>query len=264
MVTKRHEGKNMNNLTKGALAMVIAGSVTFSVANAWLTGQSSNQLAKVNRGNPKPVVAITQAKKTGKHQAPITDVKNMNTAYTHNNAAFQMTLKDGNKINSAAASTTQNSENVAKRAATNLVNNVNATATKPAAPKVPATSRSTEASKTTIATITTAATTKTTNTTSNTMAAKPAELKISPTNRSTKASKTATTTITMAGTAKTTTTSDTTVTKPAASKTVMKSTSKKATKTATTTTIHGKQVSQIEKEKNASRQDKIEKNEKKM
>jgi hypothetical protein len=245
--------------------MVLTGSVTFSVANAWLTGQSSNQLIKVNRGNQKPVVAITQAKKTGKNQTPKTDVKDMNTTYTHNNAAFQMTLKDGNKINSAAASTIQNSENVAKRAATNLVNNnVNATATNPAAPKVSATSRSTKASKTTIVTITTSATTKTTKTTSNTMATKPAELKISPTNRSTKASKTATTTITMAGTAKTTTTSDTTVTKPAASKTVMKSTSKKATKTATMTTTHGKQVSQIEKEKNASRQDKIEKNEKKI
>jgi hypothetical protein len=246
MVTKRHEGKNMNNLTKGALAMVIAGSVTFSVANAWLTGQSSNQLAKVNRGNPKPVVAITQAKKTGKHQSPKTDLKNMHTTYT----AFQVTLKDGNKINSAAASTTQNTENVVKRAAINLANNVNATATKPAAPKVPATSRSTEASKTTIATRTTAATTKTTNTTSNTMAAKPAELKISATNRSTKSSKTATSTITTATTTKTTnTTSNTMAPKHAASKIAMKSTGKKATKTATTTTIHGKKVSQIEKEK---------------
>ncbi|MFB3170119.1 hypothetical protein P5G62_023725 [Neobacillus sp. 179-C4.2 HS] len=64
----------MNTITKGAIAMVLAGSVTFSVAHTLLGDQSTIRLAEENAatisGDPKKADIINQAEKEVKNQTP--------------------------------------------------------------------------------------------------------------------------------------------------------------------------------------------------
>ena len=82
----------MNKLTKGALAMVLAGSVTFSVTNALLADQPLKRLAKQIAlpisADRKQADVINHAEKKVKLQTPAANVKD------HDNAAIQVSLKN--------------------------------------------------------------------------------------------------------------------------------------------------------------------------
>jgi hypothetical protein len=201
----------MNKRTKGALAMVLAGSVTFSVINALLDDQPSKRIAKeialTISGIQKKADVINQAEKTAKDQTPTTNVKDVETKLSHNISAFQADIQ-------------QNKGKLTKRTTTNSANTDTTTTKTPAATTLIATSI--KAPKTTAIPAATG-----TNT--------PSE---------------ATTTIpVMTGTdttGKSTTTIPTTTGTSATNQTT----------TTTTTTNHGQQVSQAQKEKAASHQDK--------
>ncbi|MBY0149052.1 hypothetical protein [Neobacillus niacini] len=64
----------MNTITKGAVAMVLAGSITFSVANTLLGNQSPIRVAEESAstisGDPKKADIINQAEKAVKDQTP--------------------------------------------------------------------------------------------------------------------------------------------------------------------------------------------------
>jgi hypothetical protein len=191
--TKRYEGKNMNKLTKGALTMVLVGSVTFSVTNALLADHSSKQSAEANASTisgdqktaddtnhadktvkdptQKTADDTNQAEKTVKDQTPTPDVKEVQTTISHNNDAFQAVSYNGNESDKAIAAIQNNTTtSIAAAATTNTTvpatnTTVNSnptttgtTSTKSAATPAPTTSTST--TKTTTMTITT---TKTTN-----------------------------------------------------------------------------------------------------
>jgi hypothetical protein len=74
----------MNTITKGAIAMVLAGSVTFSVAHTLLGDQSSIRLAEENAstisGDPKKADIINQAEKAVKNQTPASKGKDQEMA----------------------------------------------------------------------------------------------------------------------------------------------------------------------------------------
>ncbi len=96
---KEHEGNNMNKLTKGALAMVLAGAVTFSVANALLAEQPLKRLTKeiafpISAVRKKADV-VNQAEKKVKVQTPTTNVKD------HDIATIQVSLKNSNMAKAA-------------------------------------------------------------------------------------------------------------------------------------------------------------------
>lgn len=83
----------MNKLTKGAFAMVLAGSVTFSVTNALLADQPLKRLAKAIAlpvsGDQKKAEVISKAEKTMKEQTPTTNVKDGQTKLSHNQVAYK-------------------------------------------------------------------------------------------------------------------------------------------------------------------------------
>jgi hypothetical protein len=74
----------MNTITKGAVAMVLAGSVTFSVAHTLLGDQSSIRLAEENAstisGNHKKADIINQAEKAVKDLTPTSKGKDQEMA----------------------------------------------------------------------------------------------------------------------------------------------------------------------------------------
>jgi hypothetical protein len=74
----------MNTITKGAIAMVLAGSITFSVANTLLGDQSSIRLAEEHAstisGDPKKADIINQAEKAVKDQTPASKGKDQEIA----------------------------------------------------------------------------------------------------------------------------------------------------------------------------------------
>jgi hypothetical protein len=221
----------MKKLTKGALAMVLAGSVTFSVTNALLVNQSSKKFTEENAstisGDPKKAGIISQAEKTVKDHTPTTNVKDGQTKLSHDIPAFQESLKNRNKSDMAIAAIQQNTKKFSKRTTTNPANTDTATTTKPAATAISSTRA--KAPTTTTTPVTTG--TNTTNVTTT-----PVATTIPST--STKAP-TATTTPTATGTNTTTSTN-------------------------TKTTNRGQQVSQAAKEKAASHEDKKDKNGKKI
>ncbi|PGY12070.1 hypothetical protein [Bacillus sp. AFS031507] len=215
----------MIKITKGALAMVLAGSVTFSVANA-LLGQPIKQLTKEIAlpisADRKKADVINPAEKKDKPQTPAANVKN------HDIAVIQVSLKNRNTNDTAVAAVQQSREKSSDRTTTSAANPRGTTTTKPVAKTIPV--KSTKAPTTTR----TAAIRTTT---------KPAAPTIPAT--SAKAPTTATT--------------------PTTSKTSTTTTKTNKTTSATTTkTNRGQQVSQAAKEKAASQSNKKENNGKKM
>ncbi|MEH7504442.1 hypothetical protein V7152_20915 [Neobacillus drentensis] len=89
----------MNKITKGALAMVLAGAVTFSVANALLAEQPLKRLTKEIAfpisADRKKADVVNQAEKKVKVQTPTTNVKD------HDIAAIQVSLKNSNMAKAA-------------------------------------------------------------------------------------------------------------------------------------------------------------------
>lgn len=224
----------MIKITKGALAMVLAGSVTFSVANALLGDQPLKRLTKEIAvpisADRKKADVINPAEKKDQDQTPTANVKD------HDIAVIQVSLKNRNTNDTAVTAVQQNREKSSDRTTTNTANPSETKTTKPVATTIPV--KSTKAPTTTRKpTITKTAVTKSTT--------KPAAPTIPAT--SSKAPPTTTTpTATKTKTSTTTTKTNTT------------------TSATTTKTNRGQQVSQAAKEKAASRSDKKENNGKKM
>lgn len=210
----------MNTLTKGALAMVLAGSVTFSVTNALLVEPSSKRFTEENAltvtGDQNEGDKITQAEKTVKDQTTTANVKENETKISDDIPASQVTFKNSNQNDMAVDSMQQNTKKSSKRIATNPASTNESTTTTSAA--------------TTIRTTSIKAPTTTT-------ASKP-----SGTNETSVATTPAPTT------------------KPATSTKAPATTTKSAPGTNTTKINRGQEVSQAAKEKAASNRDKKENN----
>lgn len=135
----------MNTLTKGAFAMVLAGSVTFSVTNALLVERLTEEHALAVFGNQKKEYVISQVEKTVKDQTLKTNGKDDQTKLSHEISASQVASKSSNKNNMAAAATQQNTKKISKSTATatSKVNETTTTAvlktTSVASTKAPAT-----------------------------------------------------------------------------------------------------------------------------
>ena len=238
----------MKKLTKGALAMVLAGAVTFSVTNALLVGQSTKRLAEEN-GDHKKADVINQAEKTVKDQIQTTNGKDVQTKLSYNTAAFQVALKNRNKSNMTIAAIQQNPEKLTKTTITNLAYKNETTTATPAVATIPVTSA--KVPLTTTTPTTTGAKTTTTPATTGT------KTTTTPTTTGAKTTTTPTTTGANTTTTTPTTTGANTTTTPT-------TTGTNTTTASTTTTNHGQQVSQVVKEKAVSHKDKKENNENKM
>lgn len=220
----------MIKITKGALAMVLAGSVTFSVANA-LLGQPIKQLTKEMAlpisADRKKADVINPAEKKDQDQTPTANVKDR--------SVLKVSLKNTDTNDTAVAAVQQNREKTSDRTTTSAANPRGTTTTKPVAKTISV--KSTNAPTTTRKPTTTrTAATRTTT--------KPAVPTIPATS-----AKAPTTSVK----APTTT--------PTTSKTSTTTTSTSAT---TTKTNRGQQVSQAAKEKATSQSNKKENNGKKM
>ncbi|MEY2196649.1 hypothetical protein AB7942_28635 [Neobacillus sp. BF23-41] len=150
----------MIKITKGALAMVLAGSVTFSVANA-LLGQPIKQLTKEIAlpisADRKKADVINPAEKKDKPQTQAANVKN------HDIAVIQVSLKNRNTNDTAVAAVQQNREKSSDRTTTSVANPRGTTTTKPVAKTIPVKSTkapTTTRKPTTTKTAATSATTK--------------------------------------------------------------------------------------------------------
>ncbi|MBT2722784.1 hypothetical protein [Bacillus sp. ISL-46] len=222
----------MIKITKGALAMVLAGSVTFSVANALLGDQPLKRLTKEMAlpisADRKKADVINPAEKKDKPQTPAANVKD------HDIAAIRDSLKNRNTNDTAVTAVQQNRGKSSDRTTTNPANPSETKTTTPVATSIPV--KSTKAPTTTRkpTTTRTAATRSTTKPAAPTAPA--TSVKAPPTTTTPTATKTSTTTT------KTNTTTSATTTK----------------------TNRGQQVSQAAKEKAVSRSDKKENNGKKM
>jgi hypothetical protein len=248
----------MNKLTKGAFAMVLAGSVTFSVTNALLADQPLKRLTKAIAlpvsGDQKKADVISKAEKTMKEQTPTTNVKDGQTKLSHNQVAY----KNINKSVIAIKANKQNTIKLRKSTTTNVASTKEATtATIASKPTGTTTKRKTT---TTVATTKPATNAKAPTTT------KPATNAKAPTTTKPATSAKAPTTTKPTTSAKAPTTA-----KPATS-TKVPTTTKPATKPTgsntktetTTTTNRGQQVSQEAKEKAASHREQKENNVNKM
>ncbi|RID89139.1 hypothetical protein D1953_00780 [Peribacillus asahii] len=268
----------MNKLTKGALAMVLAGSVTFSIANVLLVDQSSKRLIKEKDLTisevPKRSDVINQGEKTAKDQTSATNVKDVQTKPSHNTAAFQAAIKNRSESDTTLVASHQNTERSTGKTITNSANTNTAITTMSAA------TRGKEATTTTTSTTTATNATRAkapTATRTNTAGAKAPTTTTAPakTRTNTAGAKESTTTTAPTKTvtntagakeAPTTATAPTeTVTNTAGAKEAP-TTATTPTKTATNTTSatkkttnHGQQVSQNAKAKAASSQNKKEK-----
>ncbi|MGG3562085.1 hypothetical protein ABES03_10825 [Neobacillus rhizosphaerae] len=131
----------MKKLTKGALTMVLAGAVTFSVTNALLATPPAKQLkekiASTITGDRK-ITDVTK-EKTVEVQTPTTNVKDRQTKISHNIDSFQVALKNRNKSDRFIAANQPNT----KESITNPAKANATTTTTPAAPTIPATSTKT-------------------------------------------------------------------------------------------------------------------------
>src|SRR4051812_21146327 len=107
----------MKKLTKGAFAMVLAGSVTFSVANALLVNTTPKRLieetALAISADRKNADVINQEEKKVKDQTPTTNVKG------HDIVAVQVSSKNSNMAIAAIQTNRKNSSN---RTTTNPAN----------------------------------------------------------------------------------------------------------------------------------------------
>ncbi|MEH7120562.1 hypothetical protein V7128_24540 [Neobacillus vireti] len=122
----------MNKLTKGALAMVLAGSVTFSITNALLGGQSTKRLvedtALAISEHPKKAEVIHQANKAVKDQTPPTNAKDVQSKLSPNIVA----LENENKSDRAITAIQQNTEYLTARTTTKSASKNTTTTTTPA------------------------------------------------------------------------------------------------------------------------------------
>jgi len=98
--TNRHEGKNMNKATIGALAMVLVGSVTFSFTNALLTDHSTKKKVQThsttNLGDQKLVDGTNQTDKTVTDSTPTPNGNDIQTADSLTPSANQAELNNEN------------------------------------------------------------------------------------------------------------------------------------------------------------------------
>lgn len=232
----------MKSVTKGALAMVLAGSVTFSATNALLGDQISKLLtegnALIRSGELKKEDGISQAEKP---------MKDGSTKLSQEVPAFQEAFNNKNKSDTATATIQQNAKKISKSDTTDYVS-VNETAiTTPAVTTKPATSTKAPAASTAP---------KPTGT--NTASATPTPAASTRPVTSAKAP--------TAPTAPKPTGTNTTNATPNAPKEPVTSTTPPATTGTTTTTTpnRGQEVSQAAKEKAESRQDTKETHGKKM
>lgn len=177
----------MNKRAKGAFAMVLAGSVTFSVINALLDDQPSKQIAKAIAAtiseHQKKADVLNQAEKTVKDQAQATNVKDEQTKLSPNVSAYQADIQ-------------QNREKSTERTTTNSTNTDMTTTTTPAATFIATSIKAPETTTTTIpattgtnttskASTTTSPPATGTNTTSKSTTTKPTTTGSSATNQTT-------------------------------------------------------------------------------
>ncbi len=112
----------MNTLTKGALAMVLAGSVTFSFTNSWLIEQSSKFLTKENAfilsKVQKKVDVISQKEKTVKDQTPTANVKDDQSKLSQDIPASQAAENNSKKNQMAGAAIQQDTKKISKSSTT--------------------------------------------------------------------------------------------------------------------------------------------------
>lgn len=160
----------MKKINKGALAMVLAGSVTFSVVTALLTDQSSKHLAEENvltiSEDQQKADVIKQPEKTVKDQTPATNVKDVQTKPSHNISVSQTDIQQNKEqftkttaINSANTDTTATT---APAAATRIAPSIQApTTTANTIPAATGNNPTSETKTTTPTTTTTPATTAT-------------------------------------------------------------------------------------------------------
>lgn len=134
----------MNTLTKGALSMVFAGSVTFSVAHTLLGDQSSIQLAEENAStiseDPKKADIINQAEKVVKDQTPTTNGTDEQLNLASNEAPIQVALNNQTESAVAIADIQQNTKEVTEVTTTTPVNTNQTKPSTPAASSTPVTS----------------------------------------------------------------------------------------------------------------------------
>jgi len=209
----------MNHLTKGALTMVLAGSVTFSIANAWLGGQPAKQLfEKVNAIAHSELQKRTnflnnQADQTVNVQTPKPKIQNLKTTPSHKTEVVQAVIKEESNTNKPITSVKQTIKTSPNRVTTPPAIKVTSSGAASRQQTVHATSSGTHVSKTGTTSKSTASTTTTHSTQS------PASPNAHAASASSKA-------LTHNPPGRTTTSS--------------------------TTTNHGQQVSQLENEKNAT------------
>jgi hypothetical protein len=260
----------MNKLTKGAFAMVLAGSVTFSVTNALLADQPLKRLTKAIAlpvsGDQKKADVISKAEKTMKEQTPTTNVKDGQTKLSHKQVAY----KNITKPVIAIKANKQNTIKLSKSTTTIGASTDEATtATIASKPTETTTKRKTTTTVATTKPATNAKAPTTTKPATNAKApttTKPATSAKAPTTTkpATSVKAPTTTKLTTSAKAPTTTKPATSAKAPTITKPATKPTGSNTKTETTTTTNRGQQVSQEAKEKAASHREQKENNVNKM
>ncbi|SFB02028.1 MULTISPECIES: hypothetical protein [unclassified Bacillus (in: firmicutes)] len=194
----------MNKRTKGALAMVLAGAVTFSVTNSLLVDLSPKRLTKeiasTISGDPKKGDIISKAEKAVKNQTPTTNVKEDHSELTQDITSLQVAVKRENNSDIKASnldtkklssSTTTNPTSTNETTSTIRTTSTKAPTTTTAS--VPKATKPTGSTATTVATTIRATSSKapTTTTAPVPTANKPTNSSTSTTNRGQETSQTA-------------------------------------------------------------------------
>ncbi|WP_162990091.1 hypothetical protein [Mesobacillus foraminis] len=114
----------MSTRTKGALAMVLAGAVTFSISAALLVEESTKELIKRSASalndNLKKTDMISGAEKTVNAQTPaVNDNKDVQTKLSSNPSALEKVPDNKNTSDAAIALVDENTKNVSKKTAEN-------------------------------------------------------------------------------------------------------------------------------------------------
>ncbi|WP_338787914.1 hypothetical protein [Metabacillus sp. FJAT-53654] len=252
----------MITLTKGALAMVLAGAVTFSITNALLDKQSSKrvttEIALTQSGAPKKADAISQAKKTVEDPTPTTNVKDSETKLSHDNPAIQAAFKNSNKGNKAREAIPLNKKQFSKSTTSNSANTNKATSTTPAVTTKPATS----STASTTASASTTRTNKPSEVPTSTVTMKPVTTAKAPATTTTASKPTETNEPSEASTPVAPTKPETSAKTPPTTAPTPSGTN--TTSLTTNTSNRGQQISEAAKEKASIHRDQKENNGKKM
>ncbi|MFS0638180.1 hypothetical protein AB1K84_19935 [Mesobacillus foraminis] len=112
----------MSTRTKGALAMVLAGAVTFSISAALLVEESTKELIKRSASalneNLKKTNMISGAEKTVNAQTPpVNDKKDVQINLSPNPSALEKAPDNKNTSDAAIALVDENTKNVSKKTA---------------------------------------------------------------------------------------------------------------------------------------------------